>query len=284
MQKLLCFIISLMMAGAAKQLVAQNRQADSLLNLLKTDIEDSNKVYHLNKLSRQYRLIGEYGKGLGVSMQAKELGRKIKFKKGEGNACNNAGLLYQDEGNYPEALVNYFTALRIFEEIKYKQGTANVFNNIGIVYDYQKNYPEALKMLESSLTLKQEIKDKYGIATTYCNMGIIYKEQGKYPEALEKYTTALKMLQGMQDIQGTAYTLENIGTIYVSQGMELRNKSRPASDAKLKEALRVYRVSLKQKEEIKDKEGIITSYINIGDVCGKSERYIDKSINKLKGR
>src|SRR5665213_1639024 len=152
----------------------QNKKIDSLLTLIKIDKEDTNKVNHLNTLCKQYRLIGEYDKGIVNGKQALALAQNLGFKKGIANSYNNIGLIYYSQGNYPEALKNYFASLKIREEIKDKQGIANSYNNIGNIYYSQGNYPEALKNYFSSLKIREEIKDKKGIATSYNNLSLIH--------------------------------------------------------------------------------------------------------------
>ena len=51
------------------------------------------------------------------------------------------------QGNYPEALKNYLASLKIREEIGDKQRIAESYNNIGNVYENMGNYPEALKII-----------------------------------------------------------------------------------------------------------------------------------------
>ncbi len=52
---------------------AQNRNIDSLLTLTKIDKEDTNKVKHLNNLSREYANINMYIDGLNYGKQALQL-------------------------------------------------------------------------------------------------------------------------------------------------------------------------------------------------------------------
>ena len=158
--------------GAGGEVFAQNPKIDSLLTLLKTDKQDTNKVIHLNKVCWEYQLIGEYDKGLMYGKQAlalcdrhaelvsasdeSETLKRVQgdaLKKGKSQALNNIGVIYYNQGNYPEALKNYFAALKIREEIKDKKGIAASYNNIGNIYYSQGNYPNALKNHFASLKI-----------------------------------------------------------------------------------------------------------------------------------
>jgi tetratricopeptide (TPR) repeat protein len=294
---------------------AQNRNIDSLLTLIKTDKEDTNKVKHLYKVCREYQLISESDNELNYSKQALTLAQKLGYKKGIGNAYNCMGVIYQYQGAYSEALKNYFAALKFKEEIKDKQGIADSYNNIGNVYFDQGNYPEALKMHFASLKIREETGYKGGIAACYGNIGNVYMYQGNYPEALKNYFAALKIKEEIGDNQGIADCNINIGSIYLGQGNyhealknyfaslkiyeELKNKYGIANSYlgiggiydyqhNYPQALKNYFASLKIREEIGDKEGIATSFINLGSIYTKenktkeAEDYINKALELSK--
>ena len=232
---------------------AQQNKIDSLLTLLKTDKEDTNKVIHLYNLCRGYELISEYDKGLAMGKQALTLAQNLGFKKGVGNAYNNIGNIYTHQGNYPEALKSYFASLKIKEETEDKIGIANCYNNIGNTYMYQGNYSEALKNQLTSLKINEEIKNKQGIAYSYNNIGNIYYNQRNYPEALTNYFAGLKIREEIKDKQGIAYSYCNIGNVYYDKN-------------NLPEALTNYLASEKIFEEIGDRQGLTATYGNIGQL------------------
>mgnify|MGYP003687792769 CR=1 FL=1 len=70
--------------------------------------------------------------------------------------------MYWNQGNYDEALKNYFECLEIQQRIKGKGAIdcASTLNNIGSVYDDQGNYDEALKNYFECLEIQQRIKGK----------------------------------------------------------------------------------------------------------------------------
>jgi len=242
--------------GVGGEAFAQNPKIDSLLTLLKTDKEDTNKVIHLYTLSNEYRLIGEYDRSLPYGKQALLLSQNLNFKKGIATSYSNIGNIYNLQGRYPEALKNHFAALKLREEIKDKEGIATSYINIGIIYYYQGNYPEALKNYFASLKIQEEIKDKQGIAYSCNNIGTVYNLQGNYPEALKNYFASLKIYEEIKEKYGIAQSYNNIGDIYEKQG-------------NYPEALKMYFASLKIKEEIGDKNGIAQSFINLGALYTK---------------
>jgi tetratricopeptide (TPR) repeat protein len=229
----------------------QSRTIDSLQNILKTSKEDTIKVNTLNLLGKELTASADYKKAMDYYNQGKQLAEKLVYKKGIAISYNNIGIIYMNQGNYPEALKNQVASLKIKEEIKDKRAIAGSYNNIGNIYMKQGNYPEALKNHFTSLKIREEIKDKKGIAYCYNAIGVIYMNQGNYSEALKNYFASLKIREEIKDKQNIAVSYNNIGVIYMDQG-------------NYPEALKNYFASLKIYEEFKDKKDISYSFNNIG--------------------
>ncbi|HEY0029606.1 MAG TPA: tetratricopeptide repeat protein [Bacteroidia bacterium] len=264
----------------------QQSKIDSLINLLKTDKADTTKLIHLYKISDECETIGNYPDGIKFGNQAilfadvliqsnadktiQQVAKKYKAK-----AFGNIGIIYTDQGNYPEALKNHFASLKIKEAIGDKKGISNSYNNIGIVYYCQGNYPEALKNHFACLKIYEAIGDKKGISNSYNNIGLVYNNQGNYPEALKNHFASLKIEEAIGDKKEIANTYNNIGGVYYNQG-------------NYPEALKNYFACLKIKEEIGDKHGIATSYTNIGETnlklnkIAESRQYLKDALSLSK--
>jgi tetratricopeptide (TPR) repeat protein len=226
---------------------------DSLLRVLKTAKEDTNKVNTLNLLSRQYSNTGLYEQAKNYAEQAQSVSEKIDFKIGLGNAISNIGVAYWHQGVYEKALENHLKALKIRTEIGDKQGIAGSYNNIGLVYLNEGNYEKMLANYFKSLKIKEEIGDKNGMANSYNNIGVIYLKQNNYSKALDIYMKSLKIREEIGDKQGTAMSYGNIGLVYF-----YLNDYKKALDNQLK--------GLKIKEKIGDQQGMSMSLNNIGNI------------------
>jgi tetratricopeptide (TPR) repeat protein len=233
---------------------AQQTKTDSLLTVIKSAEEDSNKVNTLNLLAWEIVLTtGDYEKTVEYCNQAIQLSEKINYKKGHAKALNILGAAYMFQGDYPTALQNYEASLVIKKEMEDKKGIASAYSNIGLVYMYQGDYPKSLKNLKSALKMETELDDKEGMAGSYNNIGVVYEELGNYPEALNNYLESLKMKEEVGDKKGIANTLSNIGAIKELQ----RNFS---------EALKYHQAALKIRQELEDQRGISETYNNIGNI------------------
>ena len=279
---------------------AQTSNRDSLLNLLKKDKEDTNKVIHLYKLCYEFDAIGEYDKGLQYGKQSLSLAEKIQFKKGIGNAYSNMGIIYDDlgnlpealkhynialkirrdikdkkgiaaclnnigeicrvQGNYNEALKNYFEALKLFEEIDFKFGTASVSNNIGTIYKALKNYPQALKFYKLSYNIKLQTNDKRGIVAYFGNIASLYEEEKDFNEAIKNHLIGLKKAEEIGDVASKALSYKHLGNIYLAQ-------------ANYMEANNYFQNALKIELEIENKAGVATTYSYLSDLNVKLNHY-----------
>ena len=257
--------------------LAQQNKIDSLLTLLKTDKADTNKLVHLNKISREYRNTGTYDSAMlyansalllstDILKKITDLKIKLSAQKNEGNAYNIIGSIYNYQSNYPAALKNQLAALKIREIIGDKTGIAGSYNGIGNVYYNQGNYPEALKNYLASLKIGEEIGDNEGVAGSYNGIGNVYSDQGNYPEALKNYSASLKIREATGDQKGIADSYNNIGLIYSAQG-------------NYPNALKSYSASLKIRETIGDKKGVSASYTNMGGVYESQGNSTDALIN-----
>lgn len=255
---------------------AQKSSIDSLLLLLTIDKPDSNKVNHLNRLSREYINNGEYSNGLKYGNKALALASSIGIGNGRGwakgiaNANINVGNVYFHQDNYIEALIKHETALRIWQAINDKQGIAASNNYIASIYINQGRYVEALKNYEISLEINKELGDKKGIAESYNKIGLIYQFQGNYPEALKKHFAAYKIMEEINNKPGLALSYTFIANDYYSQG-------------NFDDALKNYLVVLKIKEEIGDKQSIAVTRCNIGNIYGSQGNYSEALINYKAG-
>jgi tetratricopeptide (TPR) repeat protein len=231
---------------------AHASKLDSLLLLLHADKMDSQRVDHYNDAAKMLWKTGKYDVGRSYVDSAMSLAEKLHYKKGIASAWYNSGLLFQNQGNYPEALKNYFASLTIREKLGDKQGIANSYNTIGVIFWYEKNYEESLRNLDLSLKLKKEIGDETGLSTCYNNLGNVYSDQLKFDKALENYQLALAIKQKGSDKFGIANSYNNIGTVHLKLN-------------EFADALFYLDRSLKLREELGDSYGITACNINIGN-------------------
>jgi len=281
---------------------------DSLVTVLKTGKEDTNRVNNLLSLGSEYKFNGQYDSSLIYYNKALTLAKKLTvnhkkgWKKGIANAHNTIGLVCWQTGEYGKALSNYFKAQKIFTEIDDKKGLAYTHNNIGLIYEEQGNYPAALKCYLDALKIMNSIGFKRGIAMAHSNMGNIYYNLNNDSAAFSNHFKALKIKKQINDVNGIALAYNNIGLIYDRQGKydqslynyfkalhlfeQLKDKNFSSMihnnigivyyrQKKYQEAYQLFSKSLVVKEEIGDKQGILSSYISLAEVCIDTRAFKD---------
>lgn len=253
---------------------AQQNKIDSLLSLIKIDIEDTTKVKHLNDLGWELMyqnpdsaiILGNQALAIITPVLSTEFNstregienKKIKLLRAK--TFGNLGVYYCLKADYPQSLNYYLMALKINEELKNKKGISAQLGNIGIIYFYQADYPKALDYFFKALRLAEEQENKILIATFLCNIGNVYSDQRDYPKALDYFFKAMKMDEEVGNKNGIARNFNNIGNIYQEQG----NYSK---------ALEYIFKGLKIQKDLGNKNGIVVDLGSIGNIYQRQQNY-----------
>jgi tetratricopeptide (TPR) repeat protein len=233
------------------EIFAQNqKQIDSLKQIITLAKQDTNKVITLLELGDQY----EHNKpdsALVCYHRALDISKEIKSQTLIAKCSRYIGIIYYYQGFYTKAIDYHIKSLNASKKIGDNKGISGSYNNIGLVYEYQGAYTKAISYYLKSLKISEEIGDKKVIQSACNNIGGIHYNQGSYDEALSYFFKSLKISKEIGIKKGEADSYNNIGSIYRQQGFE--DKS-----------LQYHLKSLKIKEEIGDKRGLFSSYQNLG--------------------
>ena len=253
------------------ELYPQNKKTDSLLFVLKTIKEDTNKVLVLQQLSSQLRHV-KFDTSLFLLEQSITLAKKLGFQKGLARSYHSLGHLQYNNGDYNKSIESYHSALKIYQVLSVgsdegsrefaKYEVIRTIDNIGIVYLEQgddtqalSHFLKSLKMAEALLNASKDNhsnkKAKKQIANTLGNIGVVYDDQNDYPKALDYHTKAFEMAKDIGNKELQAGNLGNIGSIY----HELGDYSK---------ALDYYFKALHIAEKIENKNRLAILYSDIG--------------------
>lgn len=254
---------------ALKNLIEARKFYEELLSE-KNENRNLKKLYAraTNNLGLVYYNQGVYPDALKYYSEGLKIRQEINDSLGIAASYNNMGNVYDHLSNYPASLKCNFAALGIREKLQDKAGISQSYNNIGLIYVWQGNNAEALKNHFASLKIKKELGDKYEIAASYNNIGLVYWDMKQYDEALKNHAEALKLYMEVNSKTDIAISYSNIGIIYNSLGNY---------DGALKNHL----ASLRIKEELGEMKGIASSNINIGNVYGNTKNF-SEAIRYLK--
>jgi tetratricopeptide (TPR) repeat protein len=214
MRKILFFFLPVFLFSLAAS--AQSPYVDSLLQVLKTSKEDTNKVNTLGELA--WETAGtDVNRSLDYAMQGNILGQKLKFWHGSAFCLAVAGNVYRDRSDYSQALNYYQASLENYKKGKSDRGTCWAMDNIGLVYSTIGDYDKALSYCSQILEIrkKQNLPDE--IATSYNRVGDIYLEKGDYANAVNYFLKAIPFFEKAKDGDGVASSNLNTGIVYHKQ-------------------------------------------------------------------
>ena len=243
-------IISVLLLIKGEVFAQNQKQIDSLKQIITLAKQDTNKVITLLELGDQY----EHNKpdsALVYYHRALDISKQFKSQKLIAKCSRYIGIIYYYQGFYTKAIDYHIKSLNTYKIIGDKKGISGSYNNIGLVYEYQGAYTKAISYYLKSLKISEEIGDKKVIQSAYNNIGGLHSNQGAYDKALSYFFKSLKISNESGNKKGVADSYNNIGSIYWHQGRE-------------DESIQHYLKSLKIKEEIGDKRGLFSSYQNLG--------------------
>ena len=266
--KIICIYISFLLCagGSAK---AQTEKIDSVKNVLKVSLDDSNKVkrlYFLSNLS-----LGAEGNdsALKYAQQAIALSLKIRFLRGIAEGHNQMGVALVGMARFKDAVRMFQVSLKVMELLGDKKGISNGYNNIGIIFFNQGNYAAAIENYSIALRIAKEMGDNVAIATANGNMGLVYYLQGNYAEALRSDFEVLRMWEDMKNKKGMLNMYNNLGNVFLDQ-------------ENFSEAAKYYEKVIKLAEELQDKKGLADGYDNLANVLQEQSMVVGDSIKKVK--
>lgn len=213
--------------------VAQEAQADSLLQLLKNAGSEKEKVDVLAELSSAHY---DYDavKGLEYAEQALKLAESIDYGRGMRAALTLKGFYFFDTGDYRRALDFYAQSERI--PIPPDDRLGYNFVLMGNVYRSLASYDSSEFYYEKAVALLSKLNSERFLAYAYRNMGRLYVLQWRNDEADQCFRKALAYYQQHNNRFGTADVFFGMAELnknraeygvaqdYISRGCSLANE------------------------------------------------------------
>lgn len=186
--------------------------ADSLLAVLKTAKEDTNKVNLLYEISGVYFQTDlEKSKDYGV--QVLNLAEKLKWDKGMMRGNYLIGRCNAVQNNLPQALKYFQASLTVARRMKAPDREALILSAISAVYATNNDYDKALQNALEGIKVYERAGIKYH-QHLMLNIGYLYVRQDKFDDAIYYYNKALE-----QELKyGTEATRGELANIYLNMG------------------------------------------------------------------
>jgi tetratricopeptide (TPR) repeat protein len=195
----------------------QNRQIDSVSNVLKYTTEDNNKTFLYIQLSKLYKTI-DIDSAIYYAELGNKLAETLNYNLGKAETAANLGDCYVIQNNLDEAKLQYINARLLFKEtdslFKYTQNTMRL-GNINLA---QNNHIEALKLYQECLNISKDNNYKTLLPHLYNNTGLLYKQIEDYDDAQSNFQNAYQLFLENGDEANSVYPLYNISIIQSTIG------------------------------------------------------------------
>lgn len=261
----------------------------------------------LNIISVQYQRLARYDQALETALQVEQIAKETQSPDLLLRSTLWLARLYDDLGDFPEALNRYTEAKELAQSLKDINTQITVLNNMGLIALLQGDYPSALETHSQALDLNQLIRTKLTASDDiqtlreYCYLWD-YDDNG-----LDVTARQVQQLAGqarefcIESTWESEHTiLNNIGGVYAEQGryqesLELRSRAleivkglnNPAAEAQLinnigiiyqeqgnyTEALSSFQAALAIEESIDARARMATSLNNIAIVYDNQGEY-----------
>ena len=196
---------------------AQSRnELDSLLKVVDTEKEDSNRERTLSRIGSFY-IDNNPGKALEYFERAAELAKKLNFTLRLANNYYDIGFCHLLKGDFDKSLLHYQQSAKLYEQLKDNRRLVNAFMSIGNVFFQNKDLIKAGDYYDRAEVIIKESKDSNQLSTLYSERGLIYDQTQKYDSALLYLEKSLAIAKQIKSDGLIANQMANIGLTYKHQ-------------------------------------------------------------------
>lgn len=235
-----------------------NRIIDSLKSELAKTPTDISRVDLLNLLSTENRYANANDQ-LKYATKAKELAKKINYKKGLATSYYNVGMYYYlTIGDYTAATSNYEQAQVLAQQIGCVDLYRKTLVSLGHTYNMRGNYRIAKKYYDNILKIAVSEKDYKLQSTILDGIGVSFSNQGLYDSATAYGIKSLQIAEKLKDSLMMARVMTNLGRSQVIR-------------KDIDKAMEYFTTALKTATKHNDKSIIAYTLENIGDVWVKTD-------------
>lgn len=150
--------------------------------------------------------------------RALALAERIKNDKALGDAHNNIGWLFAQQGKLDSAEAHLNKALTFFQRTGKQQYIAVTLSNLGWVANNRGDQVQALQHFQASMRANESAGDSAGMGVAYYSIGTTYRRAKDLEHALENLEHALAIERALGRTQKIAFCLQAIANVYNDRG------------------------------------------------------------------
>ncbi|HNJ93754.1 MAG TPA: tetratricopeptide repeat protein [Ferruginibacter sp.] len=208
------FLLSLLLSNC---LSAQKQKADSLMNLLNAEKQDTNRVKLMWRLASVMSVYSP-DTALVYAQKSLNLATEIKYSDGQSKAMGVLASSFRKLGNYSRALEYNFRKLQLAEKETNPDDLATVLMNIGIIYRYQEEYPNALLYYYKADSVIQQYKLEDSKYYILMNLGDVYDRMNKPDSAFDYFNKSLIVSTSLKNEDFIGNSMTGLGHTYLKMG------------------------------------------------------------------
>jgi tetratricopeptide (TPR) repeat protein len=165
-----------------------------------------------------YQNHGNYTQAIAEFNKCIDMGRKIGDEASLSMTYNNLGGIYGDQLAYDEALGYFFKSMELRKKLGDRIGLSQSYLNIANMYEKKEDSPKEAEYTKKSLQLSIELGEMARVALIYNNQGMAYKKWNDYNNAINYFNRAIAIHDSMHNKRGLAVVYGNLSQTYVSTG------------------------------------------------------------------
>ncbi|HEX6890783.1 MAG TPA: tetratricopeptide repeat protein, partial [Chryseolinea sp.] len=192
---------------------------DSLKRQLEITKHDTSRVLLLKLLGTQY-LVSQPEISKGYYQEGLILSRNLGYKKGQADCMRFIGNVLKRQGQYPEALDNFFKALTLSESIGDSAGISAGLGHIGDVYSEQGDHYKARHYFFRSKKIDETTHNDFELILMLMNIGKSYQRQDMRDSAFLFLNQCYKLLNEKKVYFWSDNLFTTLGQLEASDGKD----------------------------------------------------------------
>jgi class 3 adenylate cyclase len=243
----------------------------------------------LNNIANVKENKGDFLGALAGYQQSLKLRQELGDSARAVRTYYNIANVLEKMGDYPEALDHIFLYLEKTNVNDDAEGVANAWNIVGNIRTETDRYPEAQEAYQRALDLHKQLNNEWQQASVLTNIASLFDTNAEdlmddgvftdsvkamYENAIRIYKEALAIRERLEDRSGQAEIFNNLGYVLKNFGSFYEKKGDEATAQKTWAQTEDYFArSLKIRQELGEKAGVMEVYNGIADVRRRQKRY-----------
>jgi putative nucleotidyltransferase with HDIG domain len=194
------------------------RRYESVLYLLRSDVEADDASMILRRIGRLYLDDGDVEAGLDCVTAALTVAELRGDSAAIANATNIIAISHWQRGQLDEAEVLYRQAGRMAEIAGDARLVAMVEQNLGVIASMRGDVPRALRHYRASLSGYRSLGLDHYVANLLNDLGMAYADLGRWDDAEGTYREALALCEACNDASTALMVEVNRAAMHIARG------------------------------------------------------------------